>query len=219
MNTDPKTPAIDFDPETARLDTASKSYLETCVRLWQLGDYFQVKSMSELAKEKLIIGCDRWRRCSGTVDTAKHGTTFIVDIESAVRQAWREDLASSPLRAILTGLCVNFAPYLRRHQSFFTLLQEVSQFAVTFSQRAMGSITSCLRLPKPVGVIDAPSFGEFLKASYVTKLLAVLKRIKASPLRCWTLLSAQSGPMPPPHGVFVQHLDGAQVRSEISQLE
>ncbi|KKY31155.1 putative btb poz domain-containing protein [Diaporthe ampelina] len=71
-----------FDPETARLDTVSKSYLETCVRLWQLGDYFQVESMSKLAKEKLSAGCDRWRRCSGTVDTAKHGTTFIVDIEA-----------------------------------------------------------------------------------------------------------------------------------------
>ncbi|KAG6358053.1 hypothetical protein INS49_013937 [Diaporthe citri] len=146
-----------FDPESARLDTASKSYLETCVRLWQLGDYFQVDSMAELAKDKLNAGCSRWRRCSRTVDTAIHGTTFIVDLESAVRQAWREDLASGPLRAVLTGLCIDFAPYVRRHQSFFTLLQEVPQFAVTFSQRALGSITSSLSLPKSTRVVEPPA--------------------------------------------------------------
>ncbi|KAK7700354.1 hypothetical protein SLS64_010962 [Diaporthe eres] len=146
-----------FDPESARLDTTSKSYLETCVRLWQLGDYFQVESMAELAKDKLNAGCSRWRRCSRTVDTATHGTPFIVDLESAVRQAWREDLASGPLRAVLTGLCIDFAPYVRRHQSFFTLLQEFPQFAVTFSQRALGSITSSLSLPKSTPVMEPPA--------------------------------------------------------------
>lgn len=154
-NANPEPSITDFDPETARLDTVSKSYLETCVRLWQLGDYFQVESMSKLAKEKLSAGCDRWRRCSGTVDTAKHGTTFIVDIESAIRRAWREDLASSPLRVMLASLCVDFSPYVRRHQSFFAVLQEVPQFAVTFSQRAMGSITSSLPLPKPNSVLES----------------------------------------------------------------
>lgn len=139
----------DFDPESARLDTASKSYLETCVRLWQLGDYFQVEAMTKLATEKLEAGCDRWRRCSGRVDTAEHGTTFIVDLESAIRQAWREDLASGPLRHALIKLCIDFAPYVRRHESFLTLLQAVPQFAVAFSQRAVGSIISSLRLPKP----------------------------------------------------------------------
>lgn len=143
----------DFDPESARLDTASKSYLETCVRLWQLGDYFQVESITKLAKDKLSGRCERWRQCSGTVDTATHGTTFIVDLESAVRQAWREDLASGPLSAVLTGLCIDFGPYIRRHESFFTLLQEVPQFAVTFSQRALGSITSSLPLPNPSRVM------------------------------------------------------------------
>lgn len=104
--------------------------------------------MSDLAKEKLEAGCDRWRRCSREVDTANHGTTFIIDLESAVRQAWREDLVPGPLRATLAKLCIDFAPYLRRHVCFFTLLQEVPQFAVTFSQLAMGSIKSSLRLPK-----------------------------------------------------------------------
>lgn len=117
--------------------------------------------MSNLAKEKLEAGCDRWRRCSREVDTAKHGTTFIVDLESAVRQAWREDLIPGPLRGVLTKLCIDFVPYVRSHQSFFTLLQEVPQFAVTFSQLAMGSITSRLRLPKPSHVmeVDAPRWG------------------------------------------------------------
>lgn len=148
----------DFDPETARLDTSTKSYLETCVRLWQLGDYFQIETMSNLAKDKLKDGCARWVRCSGEVDTVKHGTMFIIDLESAIRQAWREDLVPGPLRATLAKLCVPFVPYLRRQQSFFTLLQEVPQFAVTFSQLAMGSITSSLRLPKPSHVmeVDAP---------------------------------------------------------------
>lgn len=105
--------------------------------------------MSDLAKEKLEAGCDRWRRCSREVDTANHGTTFIIDLESAVRQAWREDLVPGPLRATLAKLCIDFAPYLRRHVCFFTLLQEVPQFAVTFSHLAMGSVKSSLRLPKP----------------------------------------------------------------------
>lgn len=152
---DPASSETDFDPESARLDTASKSYLETCVRLWQLGDYFQVESMAELAKDKLNAGCSRWRECSRKVDTATHGTSFIVDLESAVRQAWREDLASGPLRATLTDLCIDFAPYVRRHQSFFKLLQEVPQFAVTFSQRSLGSITSSLSLPRSARVIES----------------------------------------------------------------
>lgn len=105
--------------------------------------------MSNLAKETLEAGCDRWRRSSREVETAKHGTTFIIDLESAVRQAWREDLVPGPLRATLAKLCIDFAPYVRRHVCFFTLLQEVPQFAVTFSQLAMGSIKSSLRLPKP----------------------------------------------------------------------
>lgn len=150
----------DFNPESARLDTASKSYLETCVRLWHVGDYFQVESMEKLAKDKLNDGCSRWLRCSGTVDTAKHGTTFIVDLESAIRQAWREDLAPGPLRRILTTLCIEFAPYLRRHDSFFTLLQEVPQFAVTFSKRALGSIISSRPLPNPARVADSKVYRE-----------------------------------------------------------
>lgn len=118
--------------------------------------------MSKLATEKLEAGCDRWRRCSGRVDTAEHGTTFIIDLESAIRQAWREDLASSPLRHVLTKLCIDFAPYVRRHESFYTLLQEVPQFAVAFSQRAMGSIISSLRLPKPNHIMEpnVPSIKE-----------------------------------------------------------
>lgn len=110
--------------------------------------------MTDLATKKLEAGCDRWRRCSGRVDIAEHGTTFIIDLESAIRQAWREDLAAGPLRHMLTKLCIDFAPYVRRHQSFFTLLQEVPQFAVTFSQRAVGSIISSLRLPKPSPMME-----------------------------------------------------------------
>lgn len=117
--------------------------------------------MMDLATKKLEAGCDRWRRCSGRVDIAEHGTTFIIDLESAIRQAWREDLAAGPLRHMLTKLCIDFAPYVRRHQSFFTLLQEVPQFAVTFSQRAVGSIISSLRLPKPDHVMEPnPPFGD-----------------------------------------------------------
>lgn len=88
------------------------------------------------------------------MDITKHGTTFIIDVESAVRQAWRDDLVPGPLRATLAKLCIDFAPYLRRHVCFFTLLQEVPQFAVTFSQLAMGSIKSSLRLPKPSHVME-----------------------------------------------------------------
>lgn len=109
--------------------------------------------MTKLAKDKLSGRCERWRQCSGTVDTATHGTTFIVDLESAIRQAWREDLASGPLRAVLAGLFIDFAPYVRRYYTFFTLMQEVPQFAVTFSQRALGSIPSSLPLPNPNSVL------------------------------------------------------------------
>ncbi|KAH8757254.1 hypothetical protein F5883DRAFT_683943 [Diaporthe sp. PMI_573] len=159
-----------FDPEAARFDTASKSCLETCVRLWQLGDYFQVDGMMRLASEKLKARCDAWRSVSDTVDTAVHGTTFVADVESAVRNAWREDLAPDSLRVLgglpdsilrerLTKLCRDFAPYLKHQQSFFELLEEVPRFAVTFSQRAMGSITSSLRLPKPDGVTPMKGCG------------------------------------------------------------
>lgn len=111
--------------------------------------------MKEVAKEKLSAGCDRWRLCSGEVDKVKHGTTFIIDLESAIRQAWREDLLSGPLRTMLTKLCIEFAAYIRRHQSFYTLLQEVPQFAVAFSKLALGSIVSSRRLPKPNRVVEA----------------------------------------------------------------
>ncbi|KAJ0116885.1 hypothetical protein J7T55_010036 [Diaporthe amygdali] len=143
-----------FDLESARLDTASQSHLETCVRLWHIGDYFQVDRMSKLAEDKLKAGCDHWRQCSGTVDTTKHGTSFIVDLESAIRQAWRQDLVSGPLQAMLISLCLDFAPYVRRHESFGALLEEIPQFAVVFSQRALGSIISSLRLPKPSQIMD-----------------------------------------------------------------
>lgn len=114
--------------------------------------------MRKLAEEKLSARCGVWRRVSGTVDTAIQGTTFIVDVEFAVRQAWREDLAPAPLRGKLVSLCVDFAPYLRKLQSFLMLLQEVPQFAVIFSQRAMASITSSLRLPTSNSAIDSGGF-------------------------------------------------------------
>lgn len=145
----------DLNADTARHDTTTKSYLETCVRLWHLGDYFHVEGLEKLAKDKLDSRCARWRRYSSVVDTAEHGTTFLVDLESAIRQAWREDLTPGPLRAVLTNLCVDFAPYLRCHPSFFTLLQELPQFAVTFSQQALWSITSILTLPASTRVKDS----------------------------------------------------------------
>lgn len=111
--------------------------------------------MSKLAEDNLKTGCDHWRQCSGTVDITKHGTSFIVDLESSIRQAWRQDLASGPLQAMLISLCLDFAPYVRRHDSFGALLGEIPQFAVAFSQRALGSIVSSLRLPKPSQTMDS----------------------------------------------------------------
>jgi hypothetical protein len=150
----------DFDPEVARFDIASKSYLETCIRLWHLGDYFQLDDMTNLATKKLDNRCAFWYDSSTEMDPAIYDTTFIVDVESAIRCAWRENLASDAgslehdLRNRLLFLCLAFAPYLRNIHSSSGLLQELPQFAVSFSMKAMAHnrIMSNLAMPAPGGV-------------------------------------------------------------------
>lgn len=136
--------------EFAQRDTPSGSCLEACVRLWQLGDYFQVKGMTELAEHCLHSRCNGWRKVSLYVDAISHPTTFLYDVECAIRRAWSEHLNSGPLvRETLAKLCLDFAPYLKHHRSFSTLLEEIPGFMVVFSQQALGNFPSILPLPMP----------------------------------------------------------------------
>ncbi|POS69176.1 hypothetical protein DHEL01_v212432 [Diaporthe helianthi] len=122
-----------------------------------LGDYFQVEDMTRQAEQDLSARCQHWRVFSATVDKSNCGTFFLVDVERAIRQAWREDLASGPLlREELTKLCLDFAPYLSHQHSFSALLEEVPGFSIAFLQKALGCITSSLRLPISPGSPGSP---------------------------------------------------------------
>ncbi|KAG8157731.1 hypothetical protein KVR01_012393 [Diaporthe batatas] len=141
-----------FDPFSARHDSPSASFIETIVRLWQLGDYFQVEGMTKQAERNMDVCCNELRANSQSMDrdSLSDPVTFPVDVECAIRRAWHEDLASGPLlREKLTNLCVDFAPYLKRQKSFSTLLEEVPGFAIAFAQRALGTLTTHPSLPMP----------------------------------------------------------------------
>lgn len=108
--------------------------------------------MTEQAEMHFHSKCDCWRAVSRQVDTISHPTSFLYDIECAIRRAWSDDLASGPLlHEKLAKVCLDFAPYLKHHESFSRLLEEVPGFTMAFSQQALGTFTSSLPLPMPPG--------------------------------------------------------------------
>ncbi|KUI59514.1 hypothetical protein VP1G_06733 [Cytospora mali] len=126
--------------QAANEDNPSKSFFETCVLLWRIGNYFILDGLTDYSEDQLGIHCKelfvRIRKLSSVI----RGINFLPDLEAGIRAAWRDDRtkAAPLLRTHLVQLCLGLSPFLREADSFLTLLDEFPQFAVKFSKALLG---------------------------------------------------------------------------------
>ncbi|CAN8105058.1 unnamed protein product [Discula destructiva] len=86
-------------------DLPGQSYLEACVRLWILGDYFRYPLLTTRAMKRLHA------RCAFYGITAVHclrepDENFFPELEPAFRAAWAPDSVDAPFRKPLATLFV-----------------------------------------------------------------------------------------------------------------
>lgn len=103
-------PLTEIDIEKLRDTLQSKSYLETCARLWFLGDYFALPALRAAAYERFALRCKRYHEESAqylsttTILLLRDGEQrgrqqqqqkgalyFLPDLEAAIRTAWDYD--------------------------------------------------------------------------------------------------------------------------------
>lgn len=126
------------DLDDLREALPSKSYLEACVRLWILGDFFIFTSLITSASRLLQIRCRQLQSMSAHVSFAWAGLNFLPDLEAAVQLAWAPDTVDGEFREPLLDLCAAIHPYLYKHPSFSDLLENSPSFAVRLLQRMLG---------------------------------------------------------------------------------
>ncbi|KAJ4388130.1 hypothetical protein N0V93_008735 [Gnomoniopsis smithogilvyi] len=130
-----------LDPKVLKHDLPSKSYLEVCVRLWTLGDYFSLPLLAKMASEKLQIHAN-W-----CIAEASHKRTrgmpldidaLMSELDAAIRLVWAPGYGDVPFRTPLLELFMKSRPYLHKHAGISKLLKEVPEFTLSFAKASMG---------------------------------------------------------------------------------
>lgn len=145
-------PLSEINIERLKDALQSKSYLETCARLWFLGDYFALPALRATAYERFAIRCKRYHEESAQYLSTttilllddkeqqqrqqQSALYFLPDLEAAIRTVWddahgEEDADPSPaassrqlgpLRAYLVTLSCLLHPYLGQYAPSFAAL-------------------------------------------------------------------------------------------------
>lgn len=131
-----------------QLEQPSQGLLELCVRLWQLGDFYGIKTLATSAKEQLQKRTERHIEESGHVARMMAGVPFVSDMEGAIRAAWDPEKASGSQRQLLLSLCQAVAPYLRDCPRIIALFDDIPGFASDFSKAVLGCEATFLWPPQ-----------------------------------------------------------------------
>lgn len=116
----------------------SKSFLEVCVRLWTLGNYFLFNPLMKTAVEQLEHRVGKLMMKATHVATVLRSIPFFDELEAAIRLAWSAGHTDNPVRKRLVALFKTVRPFLRNHTSCIKLLEEVPQFSVDFAKATLG---------------------------------------------------------------------------------
>lgn len=128
----------EIDAEDASLQIPSHSFLETCVRLWQLGDYYRMEALATTAFDQLKGRLQRYHQQSGHLVEMLKGLPFLSDLECGIRAAWDPEKAAGPHRTQLALFCQSIGHYLRKYPTIITLFDVFPEFASEFSKAVIG---------------------------------------------------------------------------------
>lgn len=110
----------------------NNSYLETCVLLWSLGDYFLLPDLCQEAGSLLWNRCGKLFFESRFISAIINEIRFLPDLEAGIRAAWRADRGMGPVRTTIMAVCRSLHPVLGKQRSFMNLLRELPEFAIEF---------------------------------------------------------------------------------------
>lgn len=116
----------------------NNSYLETCVRLWSLGDFYSLPDLCERALSPLYKRCKSQFDESRSVNATINEISFLPDLEAGIRAAWSTDRISGVVRRPLMTVCTGLAPVIRDKKSFMNLLREIPKFSGDFLDAILG---------------------------------------------------------------------------------
>ncbi|KKY31156.1 putative btb poz domain-containing protein [Diaporthe ampelina] len=117
------------DVEAACDQNPPETFLEICVRLWQLGDYYGIETLAASAQEQLRKRTERYIAEAGHVAEMLKLVPFVGELEGAIRVAWDPEKAPGPHRRLLVSLCQALGPYLRGYPVILALFDEIPEFA------------------------------------------------------------------------------------------
>lgn len=131
-------PYLGVDAEVARLQAPTQSFLEICVRLWQLGDYYRIETLTTSAEEQMRKRTERYIVEAGHVADMLKGVPIVPEMEGAIRAAWDPEKTPGPHRKLLLCLCQALSPYLSDYSGFMALFDDIPEFASEFSKTVLG---------------------------------------------------------------------------------
>lgn len=137
----------ELDLDQTQATSPNNSYLETCVLLWSLGDYFCLPDLCQLVLSLLVDRCRKLFIESRSVCNTFSEISFLPDLEAGVRAAWNDDRAPGPVRLPLMFVCRGLHPVLRNQNSFINLLEEIPKFSIDFLKALLGCDGLQLRNP------------------------------------------------------------------------
>lgn len=97
-----------IDPDGLRDEIPSNSYLEACIRLYIIGDYFCYDSLISTSLEQLKTRCRHHMSTSAHVSAASRGLPFMTDLEAAIRLAWTPGKSTKDVQDELLMVCTSF---------------------------------------------------------------------------------------------------------------
>lgn len=124
--------------EDAQETSPNKSFLETCALLWDIGDFFRLTDLSQFALTKLYLRCRTLLLQTRYLSTMLKKIEFLPDLEAGIRAAWRNDRVASPVRLDILSLCVGIHPFVKGHESFIGLLDEIPHFTAQYLKALLG---------------------------------------------------------------------------------
>lgn len=127
-----------IDPDDLRNEIPSKSYLDACVRLYIVGDYFCYDTLKKSSFDQLRLRINHHISTHAHISLAPRGLSFMSGLEAAIRLAWAPNKPTEVLRQELLKLCLSIQPYLYKYPSFEKLLYESPQFAMDLLKVTLG---------------------------------------------------------------------------------
>lgn len=134
----PNTVSIVLDANELKDELPTKSFLEACVRLWTIGDFFSHKPLTSTALQQLTTRLQDYFMQGMHFSVVRNGIPFIGDLEAAIRVAFATDSIDGPFRQPLLEQFLLMQRYLHKHPSCATLLEDTPDFALVVAKATMG---------------------------------------------------------------------------------